>query len=309
METCNRRAFLFAAAGAVAPGQRVEGAVLVHEHILVDFIGADKVSRSRYDAGEAFRKALPHLEALKAFGVVRMQECTPNFLGRDPGLLRRLSEATGIELWTNTGLYAARNFIFLPPYAHQETATQLARRWAAEAKQGVEGMKPRFIKIGVDKGPLPALSRKIVEAAAITSVETGLPVCAHTGDGAAAEEELAIITRHGVKAEKFVWVHAQNEKDHAVHERVARAGAWVSLDGISTRSLDWHLACVRYMAKAGLLGRTLISHDAGWYRVGEPGGGEFRGFTTIFTDFVPRLADREAAQLLVKNPRLAFNAS
>jgi phosphotriesterase-related protein len=282
------------------------GAVLVHEHILVDFAGATKASRSSYDREEVFRIALPHLQALKQHGCVRVQECTPNFVGRDPVLLARLQEASGIELWTNTGLYAARNFIFLPDYAHRENAKQLARRWVREARGGVEGMTPRFIKIGVDRGPLPALSRKIVTAAALTSRETGLPICSHTGDGLAALEQLEILTRNKVPPSKFIWVHAQNERDFAVHEKLARAGAWVEFDGISPQGLDWHLRCVQTLAGKGLANRTLISHDAGWYHVGEPGGGRFRGFTYLFTDFVPKLDATLARQLLVDNPRVAF---
>jgi phosphotriesterase-related protein len=38
------------------------GVTLMHEHVLVDFIGADKVSPNRYDGDEAFRAILPHLE-------------------------------------------------------------------------------------------------------------------------------------------------------------------------------------------------------------------------------------------------------
>lgn len=280
--------------------------MLVHEHVLVDFAGAAKASRASYDRDEVFRIALPHLAALKQHGCVRLQECTPNFVGRDPVLLARLQEASGIELWTNTGLYAARNFIFLPDYAHRESARQLARRWVREARDGVEGMTPRFIKIGVDRGPLPALSRKIVTAAAYASRETGLPVCAHTGDGLAAQEQLDILTRNKVEPSKFIWVHAQNERDFAVHERLARAGAWVEFDGISPQGLDWHLRCVRNLGGKGLAQRMLISHDAGWYHVGEPGGGRFRGFTYLFTDFVPQLDATLARQLLVDNPRLAF---
>jgi phosphotriesterase-related protein len=299
MSTLSRRAFL---ASLAAP----PGPILVHEHVLVDFIGAAAVSRSRYDRDEAFRVALPHLQALHAHGCVRLQECTPNFVGRDPILLARLQEASGIELWTNTGLYAARNFHFLPPFAHTESARQLARRWVREVRDGVEGMTPRFIKIGVDRAPLPPLSRKIVTAAAYTSRETGLPVCAHTGDGAAAREELQILTRHKVPPEKFVWVHAQNETNFAIHEELARAGAWVEFDGISPRGLDWHLRCVRNMAAKNLLHRTLISHDAGWYHVGEPGGGRFQPFTYLFTDFLPKLDAATANQLIVRNPRVAF---
>ena len=297
----SRRSFL--AAFAAAPMRPI----LTHEHILVDFIGAKGVSRSRYDRDEVFRIARPHLEALKPHGVVRFHECTPNFVGRDPVLLDRLEQATGIEIWTNTGLYAARNFVFLPDYAHTESARQLANRWIREARRGVEGKKPRFIKIGVDRGPLPELSRKIVTAAAYTSRETGLPVCAHTGDGAAAREELEILTREKVAPSKFVWVHAQNETNPAVQEELARAGAWVSLDGISPGGRDHHLKCVRNLAAKGLAGRVLLSHDAGWYHVGEPGGGRFRGFTYLFTDFLPQLDAGLAGQLMTVNPRAAFD--
>ena len=41
---------------------------LVHEHVLVDFVGAAEVGRHRYDADEAFRVVLPHLRALKERG-------------------------------------------------------------------------------------------------------------------------------------------------------------------------------------------------------------------------------------------------
>src|SRR5688572_25346205 len=63
------------------------GTTLVHEHVLVDFVGADKVARERYDADEAFRAALPHLQALKERGARTLVECTPAWLGRDPRLL------------------------------------------------------------------------------------------------------------------------------------------------------------------------------------------------------------------------------
>ena len=281
--------------------------MLVHEHVLVDFVGAARVSRDRYDRNEVFATSLPHLKEIAALGCVRLHECTPNFLGRDPVLLARLQEASGVELWTNTGLYAARNFEFLPGYAHSETAEALARRWIREAQEGVEGMKPRFIKIGVDRGPLPELSRKIVTAAAITSRETGLPVCAHTGDGVAAVQQLEILTANRVQPRRFVWVHAQNERDFGVHERLASAGAWIEFDGISPQGLDWHLRCVRNLEAKKLSHRMLISQDAGWYHVGEPGGGKFRPFSYLFTDFIPQLPAALAEKLLVANPREAFS--
>jgi phosphotriesterase-related protein len=113
-----------------------------------------------------------------------------------------------------------------------------------------------------------------------------------------------------VKADpsRLVWVHAQSEKDHAVHEKFARAGAWVEFDGIAPDSADWHRECVEFMAGKGLLGRTLISQDAGWYHVAEPGGGAYRGYTYIYTDFLPRLDPAWARQLMSTNPAQAFGA-
>jgi len=280
--------------------------ILVHEHVMVDFIGADQIRPGRYDPDEVFRVARPKLEEVRRFGCRRLLECTPAFLGRDAKLMRRLADATGVEIWINTGLYGAGGHKFVPAFAREESAAQLAARWTAEFRRGVDGVKPRFIKTGVQNGPLDPLDRKLVEAAAICSRETGLTIASHTGDGQAALEQLEILASVGVNPAKFVWVHAQNEKNHAIHEKVARLGAWVEFDGIQAKSADWHLECVRFMEERGLLRRALISQDSGWYHVGEPGGGNYRGYTYLYTDFLPRLAPAVVRQLMVDNPVEAF---
>ena len=148
---------------------------------------------------------------------------------------------------------------------------------------------------------------RLIEAAALTSLETDLTIASHTnGGGKAAEAQLDILDRLCCPLKKFVWVHAQNEKDHAYHERVAQAGAWVEFDGIGPNSRDWHLECVRFMESRGLLERTLMSQDAGWYHAELPGGGEYCGYTYIYTDFLPALAPETRNRLMVENPRLAF---
>ncbi len=299
-----RREFL-SLAGCAAVAQPQQPSVLVHEHVLVDFVGADKIRPGRYERDEAFRVARPKLEELRRFGCQRMLECTPNFLGRDPELLARLADTVGLEIWSNTGLYGAGDHKFIPKFAYSETAAQLAARWVAETR---EAWRPRFIKIGVNRGPLDELDRKLIRAAAIASRETGLTIASHTGDGAAALEQLEIVTAEKVSSVKFVWVHAQSERDRAVHEKLARAGVWVSFDGIGPESAASHLESVRFMAAKGLLGRVLISQDAGWYHVGEPGGGEFRGYTYLYKNFLPLLEPAQIPVLMWDNPRAAFGA-
>lgn len=280
--------------------------VLVHEHVMVDFVGAEAVRPGRYEAEEVFQRALPKLEEVKRLGCGRLLECTPNYLGRDARLMRRLEEASGVEIWTNTGLYGAAGHKYVPKFAWEESAEQLARRWVQEWRRGVEGVKPRFIKSGVNKGPLDEMDRKLTRAAALTVKETGLTAAIHTGDGKAAEEEAEIFEKERVSLGKLVWVHAQNERDGAVHERMARAGAWVEFDGVNERSADWHRECVGRLAERGLIGRVLISQDSGWYRVGEPGGGEYRGYGWMLTDFLPTLERAWVRTLMVENPRRAF---
>jgi len=292
------------------------GVTLMHEHVLVDFIGAAQVSPSRYDANAAFDAVLPHLQQIKRLGCSTLVECTPAYLGRDPRLLRRLSEASGLHILSNTGYYGAANDKHLPAHAFDETAEQLAARWIRESERGIDdtGIRPAFMKIGVDQSPLSAVDAKLLSAAALTHRETGLAIASHTGSGAAALEELDLIERAGVPASAFIWVHAQAERDTTFHARAARRGAWVEFDGLSPASVTRHVELVRAMKEQGLLGHVLLSHDAGWYRVGEPGGGQFRPYDTLFTTVLPALkaaefTEAEVRQLIVAHPRQALARS
>jgi phosphotriesterase-related protein len=289
------------------------GVTLMHEHVLVDFIGADKVSPARYDANEAFAAALPHLKQARALGCETLVECTPAYLGRDAALLQRLSEAAGLHILTNTGYYGAANDKHLPAHAFTESAEQLAARWIREYERGVDetSIRPAFMKIGVDGAPLSDVDRKLVLAAAITHRATGMPIASHTGSGAAAMEELDILDKQRVPLSAFIWVHAQSERDGAFHVRAAERGAWVEFDGIAPASVGRHVELVLAMKERRLLAHVLVSHDAGWYRVGEPKGGAFRPYDTLFTAFLPALeksgfSDAEKRQLLVGNPRRAL---
>jgi phosphotriesterase-related protein len=294
------------------PARRL-GRVLMHEHVMVDFVGANEVTPERYNPDEVFATALPFLERAKALGCDTLVECTPAYIGRDAALLRRLAKASGLNIITNTGFYGAANDKYVPRFAYVESADELALRWVRESEDGISphDIRPGFMKIGVDSGPLSEIDAKLVRAAARCHKRTGLVIAAHTGDGVAAMAELEILKEEGVDPSAFIWVHAQSEKDRSLHERAARLGAWVEFDGISTKTRDEHVDLVLHMKRAGLLHRVLISQDAGWYHVGEPGGGEFRGFDGLFTEFLPALRkagarEKDIRTLLIENPRGAL---
>ncbi|MDZ4800275.1 MAG: hypothetical protein SGI92_19120 [Bryobacteraceae bacterium] len=303
-----RRTFLAGSAAAVLAAQEMRGKTLMHEHVLVDFAGAEVASPSRYDVADVVRAALPKLREVRAQGFDTFVECTPAYLGRDPRLLQRLAKKSGLRFLTNTGWYGANNDKHLPKIAWKLSAEEIAALWIREAREGIEGsgVRPAFQKLGVDAGPLSEIDRKLIVAGCVCFQATGLRMHVHTGKGAAADilEELA---RRGVPASAYVWVHAQNETDGGVHAAAAKAGAFVELDGVNARSMDAHARAVTELVGQGYLGHVLISQDSGWYRVGEPGGGQFNGFTFLWDSFVPELRKRglteaQVRALLVENP-------
>lgn len=286
------------------------GCVLPHEHVMVDFIGADKTGPHRWDRDEVFRVMKPHLEAARSAGVTCIMECTPMFLGRDVRLLERLSRTTGLRILTNTGLYKPP---YLPEYAFKESADQLAARWIREWQKGIDGtrIKPGFIKIAVNPGSLDFVQRTIVTAAARTSHATGLTIACHTAHGEAALECLDLLRTEKLPLDRFIFVHADAEPDRKYHVEVARAGAWVEYDAIGWRPLEDHVRLITAFLSDGLAHRLLLSHDAGWYHVGEPNGGEVKPMTVLCERLLPMLrregVPEDTLTLLTKtNPVQAF---
>ncbi len=286
---------------------------LSHEHILVDFIGAEQVNKNRYNASEVYNTALPYLLDVKKRGCSTFVDCTPAYLGRDVQILKRLSLASGMNIICPTGYYGAAKEKHVPKHAYTETAEQLANRWISEWKNGIEGtdIKPGFIKTGVDKGPLTSVQKKLIAAAALTHLATGLTIGVHTGDGEAAKEQLEILASKGVAPSARIWIHAQNEKDSRYHISAAQRGSWVSFDGVNEDSAKDHISLLQTMKQEGLLQSVLVSHDAGWYHVGEPGGGKFNHYNYIFTDFIPALKENgftkeDIDTIFITNPAKAF---
>ncbi|MCW0482925.1 phosphotriesterase family protein [Gaoshiqia sediminis] len=290
------------------------GLTLEHEHVLVDFTRQADNAPEPYTLDEAVAHVLPFLKELQAHGVKAFVECTPMHVGRDVRLLKRLSDETGLHILTNTGFYGAQNNRFIPKQVLLMDAEAIAQFWIAEFEQGIEGtgIKPGFIKIGVDRKPLSEFHATLARAAAITHKATGLTIMAHTGPAVAAFQQLDILREEGVSPEAFIWTHASDEKDWDKLVRVARLGAWISLDKYGWKE-DYREDYPRLLLKfksEGLLHNVLLSHDAGWFDPGQPDQ-PFKPYTPLFDELLPRLrqegfTDAELNQLLVTNPATAF---
>lgn len=292
------------------------GFILSHEHVLVDFIGARDTGYHRWDREDVVHVMTPKLAAVKAAGFDTLFECTPAWLGRDPRLLVRSSEATGLHIVTNTGYYGARQNRFLPAHAMTASPESLAEEWIAEWERGIEdtGVKPGFIKIGLDEGPLSDVHKRLVRAAAIAHRKTGLAIVSHTGGGPGVFEALDVLADEGVAADAFIWVHAQGEQDTQRHVVAARRGCWISLDGVQDDNAAQYVENILALREAGLLHKILISQDAGWYEPETKGNSTFRSYLSIRSVLIPLLkesgvTDREVKKLLHDNVVDAFRTA
>lgn len=288
------------------------GTTLEHEHILVDFSGADNYHPESYNRQEAYDRILPELQKLKQYGVESFVECTPNFVGRDVVLLKRLVDATGLNILTNTGFYGAQNNKFIPTHVQEMTAEAIAEFYIAEFEQGIEGtgIRPGFIKTAVDRKSLSDFHAKLVRAAAIAHKATGLTIMSHTGPALPAFQELEILKEEGVSPEALIWTHASDEKDWDNLVKIAKMGAWISLDKYGWDENYLKGEVLVYLKEQGVLERILISHDAGWYEPNQPDK-MIQPYTPIFETLIPNLQAKgftaaEVDQLLIKNPAQAF---
>ena len=287
---------------------------LIHEHILVDFVGAQKYDPGKWNREEVIEKILPYLREVKEGGYKTFVDCTPNYLGRDVVLLKELSLRTGLQIITNTGYYGGSDNKYLPTDAFSKTAVELADHWTNEYHNGIDGteIRPGFIKTSVNNNDLSEISKKLITAAGYCHLKTGLVIASHTGPSIPAFQQLAILKQLGVEPEAFIWVHAQNEKDWKQYVKAAKQGAWVSLDGVQESNISDYVQRLSFMKENKLVHRTLISHDAGWFDPQKPGGGPIRGYTSLFQKLIPALkevhfTEREILQLVKYNPAEAFS--
>jgi len=286
------------------------GLALSHEHVMADFIGADKVSKERYDLDEVFNVMLPYLEEIRQLGVTGFVDCTPAYMARDVELLARLSEASGIHIIAPTGLYMEP---YLPEYAFELSVDQLAEMWTREIYEGIDGtpIKAGFIKIAVNPGSIIPIQEKIVRAAARCSLSTGAVIACHTVSGVAAMDLMRILEEEGMDLGRLVVVHCDAEQDLDYHIEILRRGAWVEYDAVKEDNAERTLNLIDFVLENGYEDQLLLSQDAGYYHVGEERGGNIRGYAYLVGDFVSLMKERGLSQelidkILIENPARAF---
>jgi phosphotriesterase-related protein len=291
------------------------GLILPHEHLFTDLRGPTVPGYAQGDPHQVAVVMRPYLQEAEAAGVTALVECSTQGVGRNLPILKYLAEQTTIRIVAPTGVYRQA---YIPPALLDASVEELATAWEHELTRGIEGsqVKAGFIKIAMsDDGPT-RLEVRNLQAAARASLATGAGIASHTIGGLLARQEMDILEAEGLKLERFIWVHANAEPDAHFHLEAAQRGAYVEFDAVGGPWADQEelLDFCEALIDAGFSERLLLSHDAGWFEPGRPGGqpeGGLRGYTALVHEFIPALLLREIPEETIRlithlNPFYAF---
>lgn len=300
---------IYTVTGAIEPDQL--GITLMHEHVMVDYIGADGMNKNRYSLSEVVETMLPYLKELKQAGCQTFVDATPPGNGRDVEVLRECALRSGLQIMTCTGTFRDKG---VSSAIRAMSIDEIVMYWEREFREGIEGteIRPGFIKIALDDGPISPLQRKILRAAARTSLHTGLPIQSHTLLPETVQEAATVLDEEGLPLHNFIWTHSDCNRNVSAMIEMGRRGMWLQIDSIGFFAHDDHVQMLKTLIKAGLLHRLLLSQDRGWYVVGKDKGKYVNPYHPILTEFIPLcqmrgLSDEEIEQMLVKNPAQVLN--
>jgi phosphotriesterase-related protein len=287
------------------------GLILPHEHVFVDLRTWDQPGYAEGDPADVIRLMGPELERARAAAVTAIVEPGAVGVGRRADILRAVSAATGFPLVAPTGVYREP---WLPPWV-RDASDEALRDWMIGELTGeieASGVQAGWIKVGATDDGLTAAEAKVLRAAAGASMATGAAVGSHTIRGAVARSQVDLFEAGGADPGRFVWIHAHQEPDLAIHRELGARGVWLEYDGIGEPGTDERFVELVVRAlDAGQGDQVLLSHDHGWYDPAQPGGGTPRPFTYLSEVFLPKLdaagVDHPTIERLTRdNPFRAF---
>lgn len=286
------------------------GMILPHEHVFVDLRTPDQPGYAEADPAEVVRVMGPQIEAIKARGITALVECSTGGVGLRVDIDLAVSQATGFPIVVPTGNYREP---WIPDWVRDASEAELEARMYGDLAEGVgdTGVKAAWIKISAGDEGITPLEAKILRAAARAAQRTGAVIGSHTIKGRVVMDQLDIIEAEGYRADRFISIHTQEEKDFGLNIAVAQRGAWIEYDNVG-RAPDAAVSELILRALDADLGsQLLLSHDRGWYDPAIPGGGNPTPYTHLSDVMLPLLRakgvdDATIRQLTVTNPFAAF---
>jgi phosphotriesterase-related protein len=286
------------------------GMILPHEHVFVDLRTPDQPGYGQAEENDVVALMAPEIERIKALGVTALVECSTTGVGRRADLDLAVSMATGFPIVVPTGSYREP---WIEDRVRAMSDTELEDWMVRELTVRFDeaDFRAGWIKLSAGDDGLTELETRILRAAARAGVRTGAVIGSHTIRGRVVMDQLDIIEAEGYRADRFISIHTQEEKDFGLNLAAAARGAWIEYDHVGRGDDGAIIDLVTGVLDAGFGQQLLLSHDTGWYDPAKPGGGTPTPYTHLNTVFLPKLVlagvdDATIRQLTEDNPFRAF---
>lgn len=307
------------------------GVVLMHEHI---FIRTETLQWhgawpgfGGWDEEAELARAHDELVKLKERGVDSILDMTVPGLGRDPALVQRAAEGTGVNIMFTTGYYT---YDFLPfPFHYRGPAKMLDDGDAAldalferDVTVGIAdtGIRAAVLKVATDHQGMTEDVERLTRSIARVHVKTGNVICTHTHAGTQRGlEQQKIFAEYGVDMNRVMIGHSNETTDLDYLEKLIDNGSYIGWDrcGLDIAApLEAQLDTLAELCKRGYADRLMLAHDKAvfmdWFTEDEiqsvvPNW----HYAYIHTGVLPGLRERgvsddQIEQVLMRNPRDFF---
>lgn len=290
------------------------GFTLPHEHTQIALWHIE----GRWDYWQLTRDQpliLDELARFRAVGGSGLVDLTLPGVGRDPGWLRALAEASDLHVVMGCGWYRTA---YYPPETRIErrSVDDLADELVREFVDGVgdSGVRPGIIgEIGTDKPWISPSEERVHRAVARAARRTGMAISTHAVMSAVGLDQLRIFEEEGVDPSRVVIGHADSYPVLEHYLEIFRRGANLEFDflGMSFMPTEQHgegrvVELVCDLLARGHSGRILLSqdvcHDSQLTRYAG------NGYAYLAESFLPRLraagvSAAEIETITVVNPR------
>ncbi|MCO5176723.1 MAG: hypothetical protein M9890_07105 [Thermomicrobiales bacterium] len=282
------------------------GITLPHEHLQLDLY---RMSRSRDGYLDDLELAIIEAQQFKDAGGSTLVDLTTDCFGRDPQMLRRVAEETGLNIIMGCGYY--RN-PYIDPAVEKSSVRAITDWIISEIEHGVgdTGIYPGVIgENGCEREWVTPLEERALRGAARAQRITGMPMSLHANFAPVGLDLLDILEEEGTDLRRVVVSHCDHYPHSDFHEAVARRGAYVEFDRNDPR-LGWdqqrRINGVRELANRGYLNQILLSQDICHISERAAYGGP--GYTYVLEGVPVMLrevsfSDEEITTMLVENPR------
>jgi phosphotriesterase-related protein len=306
------------------------GFTLMHEHLFtINPEINENYPHTWGDEEERIEQALALLAEAKAAGVDTIVDVTCIGLGRSIPRIKRIAEATEVNIVVATGIYTWNDlpafFTVCGPGSHWGGPEIIDDLFVRDIEQGIAdtGVRAGILKCATDAaGVTPAIER-VLRATAVAHRRTGVPITTHTRGLQTSVDQQRIFAEEGVDLSRVVLGHMDWEPDDDVSgvARLIENGSTVSYDsfGLSQlRSDDERADRVASLCARGYADRILLSHDRPCYTDMFPEDWYARmpewRYTRVAEWALPALRERgvsdEQLQLMtVTNPRRIFESA